>query len=106
MLPKLEEADFEKDDDFNFHIAFITAASNLRSDNYGIKNEDYQKVKLVAGRIIPAIATTTASVTGLVLLELFKILQGKDVEQLRQRLIGLHTNTYTNFEADPPTQKV
>ena len=59
----LEEADFEKDDDFNFHIGFITQASNLRSDNYHIANADFQKVKLVAGRIIPAIATTTAGNT-------------------------------------------
>lgn len=30
-------ADFEKDDDTNFHIDFITATSNLRAANYRIK---------------------------------------------------------------------
>jgi len=29
-------ADFEKDDDTNFHIDFINAASNLRARNYTI----------------------------------------------------------------------
>jgi hypothetical protein len=29
-------ADFEKDDDSNFHIDFINAASNLRARNYRI----------------------------------------------------------------------
>lgn len=31
-----EAADFEKDDDDNFHIDFITAAANLRAANYHI----------------------------------------------------------------------
>jgi ubiquitin-activating enzyme E1 len=30
-------AEFEKDDDTNHHMDFITAASNLRALNYGIK---------------------------------------------------------------------
>lgn len=98
----MEPADFEKDDDFNFHIDFITAASNLRADNYSIPNTDFSKAKLVAGKIIPAIATTTAAVTGLVLLELFKLLQDKPVEAFRTRQIGLSVNTFTSFEADPP----
>jgi ubiquitin-activating enzyme E1 len=33
-------ADFEKDDDKNFHIDFINAAANLRATNYEIKNCD------------------------------------------------------------------
>merc|ERR1712176_718390 len=88
-LPALEEADFEKDDDFNFHIDFITRCGNLRADNYQIANSDFQKVKLVAGRIVPAIATTTAAVCGLVMLELFKVLLNKPVEALRTRQVGL-----------------
>eukprot|EP00931_Biecheleriopsis_adriatica_P102120 TRINITY_DN77144_c0_g1_i1.p1 TRINITY_DN77144_c0_g1~~TRINITY_DN77144_c0_g1_i1.p1 ORF type:complete len:1235 (-),score=272.66 TRINITY_DN77144_c0_g1_i1:72-3620(-) len=101
-LPRLEEADFEKDDDFNFHIEFITRCANLRADNYHISNSDFHKVKLVAGRIVPAIATTTAAVCGLVMLEMFKLLMGKNTETFRTRQVGLAVNTYTSFEAQEP----
>jgi ubiquitin-activating enzyme E1 len=36
--------DFEKDDDTNFHMDFITAASNLRAENYSIPPADRHKV--------------------------------------------------------------
>jgi ubiquitin-activating enzyme E1 len=85
--------DFEKDDDRNFHIDFINAASNVRALAYGIEPVDRLQSKLVAGRIIPAMITTTAAVTGLACFELYKLLADDE----RKRTIEQFKNTYINL---------
>ncbi|KAM8758112.1 ubiquitin-like modifier-activating enzyme 7 [Rhynchonycteris naso] len=72
----LEPLKFEKGDNSNFHVDFVTAAASLRAQNYGIPPANRTQSKRIVGQIIPAIATTTAAVAGLVVLELFKVVGG------------------------------
>ncbi|KAF0697402.1 Aste57867_11882 [Aphanomyces stellatus] len=99
-------ADFEKDNDLNFHIDFIASAANLRAWNYRIKQVSRHKCKMIAGKIIPAIATTTASVTGLAMIELIKIVQGKKLDQFKDSSNSLGLNMYLLQEpAEPEKSK-
>lgn len=67
---------FEKDDTTNHHIEFITVFSNKRATNYGIEYMDMINTKRIAGKIIPAVATTTSIVSGLVAIEIYKVIYG------------------------------
>merc|ERR1712198_663549 len=102
-LKQCNPHDFEKDDDSNFHIDFMTISTNLRSFNYQIKLSTRLKVKLTAGRIIPALATTTAMVCGLCELEFCKLVLGLEAQgttKFKNSNINLGTATFNVFEPD------
>lgn len=98
MLPSIDDIseinvnilEFEKDDDTNFHVDFISSTSNLRATNYNIQNVDKFKVKGIAGRIIPAVVTTTSLVSGLVFSEFIKVVRG-------EKRIEKYYNTFSNL---------
>uniref|UniRef100_A0A915EBV2 Ubiquitin-activating enzyme E1 C-terminal domain-containing protein n=1 Tax=Ditylenchus dipsaci TaxID=166011 RepID=A0A915EBV2_9BILA len=71
----LNSINFEKDDDLNHHVDFVTSASNLRAYNYKIAAADKIKTKQIAGKIIPALATTTSVIAGLTCLEFYKMVE-------------------------------
>jgi len=69
----IKAEEFEKDDDSNYHIDYMHAMANSRAATYKLEPMDWLQVKLKAGRIVPAMATTTAAIAGLQALELVKL---------------------------------
>mmetsp|Transcript_8059 Transcript_8059/g.22820 ORF Transcript_8059/g.22820 Transcript_8059/m.22820 type:complete len:1067 (-) Transcript_8059:85-3285(-) len=103
---RMNPIDFEKDDDSNFHIDFIQAAANIRATAYKIKPVDRLQCKLIAGKIIPAMITTTAVVSGLSCLELYKIHQEPKLklEAFSDTFVNLGISLYAQSDPrEPPT---
>ena len=88
---------FEKDNDINNHINFILSLTNLRAKNYNIKKCDFLKAKEISGNIIPAIASTTASITGLSCLQIYTLIQTDNINYLRSGAINLGTSEFDLF---------
>lgn len=106
----LKSEEFEKDDITNWHVQFINASSNLRAINYGIPPSTLQETKGIAGRIIPAIATTTSVVSGLIVLEMIKYMLVKfnsienKIENYRSTFVNLADTTLVYSEPIPAEQ--
>jgi len=100
---EMRPLDFEKDDDANFHIDFVYSAANLRAVAYEIPTVSRLQAKLIAGKIIPAIVTTTAAMAGLVCIELYKLAQGKtNLEQFKNSYANLAIPVFNMADAVPP----
>ncbi|OUZ99153.1 Ubiquitin/SUMO-activating enzyme E1 [Macleaya cordata] len=100
---RMNPIQFEKDDDTNYHMDMIAGLANMRARNYSIPEVDKLKAKFIAGRIIPAIATSTAMATGLVCLELYKVIDGKHkLEDYRNTFANLALPLFSIAEPVPP----
>merc|ERR1719361_3104002 len=61
---------------------------------------------MIAGRIIPAIATTTACITGFIGLEVMKLCKNAELEKHRMATINLAVNGITlELLPDPKKKK-
>ncbi|KAL7095249.1 hypothetical protein ACP275_10G012300 [Erythranthe tilingii] len=99
---KMNPIQFEKDDDTNYHMELVTGLANMRARNYSIPEVDKLKAKLIAGKIIPAIATSTAMATGLVCLELYKVIDGSHkIEDYRNTFANLALPLFSMAEPVP-----
>lgn len=90
--------EFEKDDDSNYHVDFVYSCANLRASNYKIKNQNRLTIKGIAGRIIPAIATTTAVVSGLATLEMIKMALSASNSKFKNYFLNLALPFFTSSD--------
>lgn len=98
---RLNALDFDKDSDS--HMRVVASSSNLRARNYDIAEADLLTSRGIAGKITPAIATTTAFVAGTICLELYKILQNKPITSFMNVFTNLALPLFTSMEPEPPT---
>ena len=63
--------------------------SNLRAINYKLDAMEWLTVKIKAGRIVPALATTTACVSGLQTIEIIKYLKDIKIDKMKNSYINL-----------------
>ena len=63
----------------------MTSFSNLRARNYNIESSDRNLVKFISGKIIPAISTTSASICGYILSQIYTLIRNNySREDLRE----------------------
>lgn len=101
LCDKLNEQIFEKDDDLNGHVDIISSLCNLRVRNYNLKEMDWIQVKLKAGKIVPALATTTAAISGLQTIEAIKIIKNLELKDYRNAFLNMAVPIMTLSEPGP-----
>nr|GMD27141.1 ubiquitin-activating enzyme E1 1-like isoform X2 [Ipomoea batatas] len=103
LPPNFRMKPIQFDNNTNYHMDLIAGLANMRARNYSIPEVDKLKAKFIAGRIIPAIATSTALATGLVCLELYKVLDGgHKLADYRNTFANLALPLFSMAEPVPP----
>ena len=86
---------FEKDHDENGHIDFVHVSAILRAKNYNIDECDRNKTKIISGKIIPTILTSTAAIAGIASLQIYTLLQTHEIDYIRNcSFLDLGLNNY------------
>jgi len=90
---EIKTLEFDKDCDLTLEILNLLAIQ--RAKCYGIKIENINETRRIAGKIIPAISTTTTIVSGFVMLEILKYFNEEIPYDFN---INIGINQYIGFE--------
>ena len=101
LLKTVKPEVFEKDVDSNSHIDLIHSVTVLRSQNYKLAPMDWMTTKLKAGRIVPALATTTATIAALQTIEAIKIIKKNKLDEFKNCNLNLAIPNMTLSEPGP-----
>ena len=85
-------------------MQFVHSFAILRAQNYRIEEYKIYQTKVISGKIIPALSTTTSSIVGFACLQLCSMILNSDIEYLRCANINLANNFYDSWF--PPKPKL
>ena len=86
----------------------MTHIVNLRAETYNIDKADNLKVKLISGRVVPALSTTTSVIAGFVMIDILKHLSSNSKKWIIKPTecnINLANNQYTIYDSAKPNTK-
>jgi ubiquitin-activating enzyme E1 len=95
LIPQSYDKDRESD------YTWMYYGSLIRATSYQMEFPDMLKMRQISGKIIPAMATTTSMVSGLISLELIKYYQDKKIDDYRSYFLNLALNQYLYSEPNP-----
>jgi len=90
--------EFDKENDI--HISIIHSFANLRANNFNIECCSMLNTKLISGKIIPSIPTSTSTVGGFVSLQILNLIQTHDLSILRNSYFNLAVSLVNQLEPD------
>lgn len=93
----INSVSYDKDDESLVNM--MTVLCNQRAMIYNINTADKLDIKLISGRIIPALCTTTTVIAGFVILEILKYLVERKPSDIN---INLGVNQYIMFDSYKP----
>lgn len=106
---------FNKDDDELNHVDWLVTVSNLRNLQYSIPLTDKYETRKIAGKIIPALITTTSIIAGYQIMEFIKIVSMNLITEPNEvnmdeiditKFTNVYLNTGINFYSYVTPSKV
>jgi ubiquitin-activating enzyme E1 len=88
---------FNKDDDELNHVDWLVTISNLRNLQYSIPLTDKYETRKIAGKIIPALITTTSIIAGYQIMEFIKIVSMNLIELVGNKVTDVDITKFTNI---------
>ena len=92
----IKPIEFDKENDLQTIIIHVFA--NLRANNFDIENSSYIKTKLILGKIVPSIPTSTSCVGGFVSFQILNLIQTHDLSILNNTLFNLGISLITQMK--------
>jgi len=97
-IPEIKKINFDKDNDDLEHIYWINVCSNIRNNQYSIEETDIYQTRKIAGKIIPAMITTTSLISGFQVMEFIRIIKNYDkMKIINNESVNSYKNRFVNL---------